>query len=94
MVRSRAGTVNSTWIRDAKRYQRRTGQYFGGNRSLGWRIGEDGALIEDEAEQRALAEVRTLRSAGASYRAISERLRADFGVSIRHQGVKRVLRRQ
>jgi hypothetical protein len=34
--------------------------------AFGWRIGEDGALIEDEAEQSALAEMRDLRSAGDS----------------------------
>jgi DNA invertase Pin-like site-specific DNA recombinase len=50
-------------IRDAKRHQKRTGQYLGGARPFGWRIGEDGGLIEDEAEQSALAEMRELRSA-------------------------------
>jgi putative DNA-invertase from lambdoid prophage Rac len=80
-------------IRDAKRHQRRTGQYLGGDRPFGWRIGDNGALIEDENEQRALAEMRTLRAAGASYRAISERIRTDFGLSISHQGVKRALER-
>jgi hypothetical protein len=33
------------------------GQYLGGDRPFGWRIGEDGALIEDEAGQGALAEM-------------------------------------
>jgi hypothetical protein len=35
-----------------------------------------------------------LRQAGASYRAISERMRTEFGISISHQGVKRVLLRE
>ena len=65
-------------IRDAKRHQRRTGQYLGGDRPFGWRIGEDGALIEDENEQRAFAEMRTLRSGcklSGYLRAHSHRLR-------------------
>ena len=55
-------------IRDAKRHQQRTGQYLGGDRPFGWRIGEDGALIEDETEQSALAEMRDLRAAVAYLR--------------------------
>jgi putative DNA-invertase from lambdoid prophage Rac len=81
-------------IRDAKRHQRRTGQYLGGDRPFGWQIGEDGGLVPDENEQRALAAMRELRQLGASYRAISERMRTEFGISISHQGVKRVLLRE
>jgi putative DNA-invertase from lambdoid prophage Rac len=80
-------------IRDAKRHQRRTGQYLGGDRPFGWEIGADGVLIEKEDEQRALAEMRALRSQGMSYRAISEHMRTEFGLSISHQGVKRALER-
>jgi putative DNA-invertase from lambdoid prophage Rac len=80
-------------IRDAKRHQRRTGQYLGGDRPFGWEIGENGTLVEKEDEQRALAEMQALRSQGMSYRAISERMRTEFGLSISHQGVKRALER-
>ena len=80
-------------IRDAKRHQRRTGQYLGGDRPFGWRIGEDGVLVEKEDEQRALAEMQALRSQGVSYRAISERMRIEFDISLSHQGVKRALDR-
>jgi len=80
-------------IRDAKRHQRRTGQFLGGDRPFGWRVGGDGVLIEDENEQRAIAEIRRLRSEGMSYRAISEHMRTEFGLSISHQGVKRVVDR-
>jgi putative DNA-invertase from lambdoid prophage Rac len=80
-------------IRDAKRHQRRTGQYLGGDRPFGWQIGEDGVLVEKEDEQRALAEMQALRSQGMSYRAISERMRTEFDISLSHQGVKRALER-
>jgi DNA invertase Pin-like site-specific DNA recombinase len=80
-------------IRDAKRHQRRIGQYLGGDRPFGWRIGDDGVLIEDEAEQRALAEMRALRHAGRSYRSIAAEMKETHGIEISHQGVKRALAR-
>jgi putative DNA-invertase from lambdoid prophage Rac len=80
-------------IRDAKRHQRRIGQYLGGDRPFGWRIGEDGALIEDEAEQSALVEMRDLRAAGDSYRSIAVHIKNTRGIQISHQGVKRALAR-
>jgi len=80
-------------IRDAKRHQKRAGQYLGGDRPFGWRIGEDGVLIEDETEQNALAEMRALRSAGSSYRGIAEHIKKTRGIEISHQGVKRALGR-
>ena len=80
-------------IRDAKRHQRRSGQYLGGDRPFGWRVGEDGMLIEDEAEQRALADMREMRDAGTSFRNIAAQIEQTHGIRISHQGVKRVLER-
>ena len=80
-------------IRDAKRHQKHAGQYLGGDRPFGWQIDEDGTLIKKEDEQRALAEMQAVRSRGMSYRAISAHMRAEFGISLSHQGVKRALNR-
>lgn len=80
-------------IRDAKRHQRRSGQYLGGDRPFGWRIGEDGMLVEDEAEQRALADMLEMRDAGTSLRNIATQIQQTHGIQISHQGVKRVLQR-
>jgi DNA invertase Pin-like site-specific DNA recombinase len=81
-------------IRDAKRHQRRSGQYLGGDRPFGWRVGEDGMLVEDEAEQRALADMREMRDAGTSFRSIAAQIEQTHGIQISHQGVKRVLQRR
>jgi DNA invertase Pin-like site-specific DNA recombinase len=80
-------------IRDAKRHQRRSGQYLGGDRPFGWRVGEDGMLVEDDAEQRALADMRKMRDAGTSFRSIAAQIEQTHGIQISHQGVKRVLSR-
>jgi putative DNA-invertase from lambdoid prophage Rac len=80
-------------IRDAKRHQRRSGQYLGGDRPFGWRVGEDGILIEDEAEQRALADIKEMRDAGSSFRSIATQIKQTHGIQISHQGVKRALER-
>jgi putative DNA-invertase from lambdoid prophage Rac len=80
-------------IRDAKRHQRRSGQYLGGDRPFGWRIGEDGILIEDKAEQRALADMKEMRDTGNSFRTIAAQIKQTHGIQISHQGVKRVLGR-
>jgi DNA invertase Pin-like site-specific DNA recombinase len=80
-------------IRDAKRHQRRSGQYLGGDRPFGWRVGEDGILVEDDAEQRALADMREMRNAGTSFRNIAAQIEQTHGIQISHQGVKRVLSR-
>jgi DNA invertase Pin-like site-specific DNA recombinase len=80
-------------IRDAKRHQRRSGQYLGGDRPFGWRVGGDGMLIENEAEQRALADMRAMRDAGISFRNIAAQIEQSHGLRISHQGVKRVLSR-
>jgi putative DNA-invertase from lambdoid prophage Rac len=80
-------------IRDAKRHQRRSGQYLGGDRPFGWRVGEDGILIENEAEQRALAEIKEMRDGGSSFRSIATQIKQTHGIQISHQGVKRALKR-
>jgi putative DNA-invertase from lambdoid prophage Rac len=80
-------------IRDAKRHQRRSGHYLGGDRPFGWRVGEDGMLIEDEAEQRALADMKETRDGGNSFRTIAAEIKQTHGIRISHQGVKRALER-
>jgi intein-encoded DNA endonuclease-like protein len=50
-------------------------------------------LVEDEAEQRALADMREMRDAGTSLRTIATQIEQTHGIQISHQGVKRVLSR-
>jgi hypothetical protein len=59
-------------IADAKAAMRHNGLHQGGTRPFGWKFGEGVGrgrtrkLIEDPAEQAAIAEMRAMRTAGAS----------------------------
>jgi DNA invertase Pin-like site-specific DNA recombinase len=77
-------------IREVKADQRKRQRYLGGIVPFGWRIGEDGALIEVPDQQRAIQRIIELRRKGLSLRAISASIAAD-GVQLSHEGVKNVL---
>jgi DNA invertase Pin-like site-specific DNA recombinase len=83
-------------IKDSKRQLRATGMHQGGNRPFGWRVvrrGKDeGKLVPDPEEQRALEDIRRMKAEGASLRYIADTLKAR-GLSISHQSVKRALDR-
>ena len=77
-------------IRDVKADQRKRRRYLGGIVPFGWRVTEDGALVEDPDEQRAVQRIVQLRRDGLSLRAISTAISAE-GVRLSHEGVKNVL---
>ena len=77
-------------IRDVKADQRKRQRYLGGIVPFGWRIGEDGALVEVPEQQRAIQRIVELRRKGLSLRAISAYI-AEDGVKLSHEGVKNVL---
>jgi putative DNA-invertase from lambdoid prophage Rac len=45
-------------IRDVKADQRARRRYLGGAAPFGWRVGQDGALVEDRAQQAAMSVAR------------------------------------
>jgi putative DNA-invertase from lambdoid prophage Rac len=77
-------------IRDVKADQRKRRRYLGGIVPFGWRVGEDGALVEHPDQQRAIQRIHQLRRNGRSLRAISAALSTE-GVKLSHEGVKNVL---
>lgn len=77
-------------IRDVKADQRTRGRYLGGTVPFGWRLGEDGGLVADVAEQAAISRMLDLRLEGRSLRAIAATIKAD-GFALSHVGVKKVL---
>jgi hypothetical protein len=83
-IRERISTVKA----DQKARKR----YLGGKRPFGFRLGEDGALVEEPAEQEAIRTMRALRNEGRPLRFIAARLR-EQGFTISHEGVAEVVRR-
>jgi DNA invertase Pin-like site-specific DNA recombinase len=78
-------------ITDVKRHQRERRQYLGGRVPFGFRLGDDGALVPLEDQQRAIATMRRLRAEGHSLRAIAEEITGQ-GVPVSHVSVWNVLR--
>jgi len=61
------------------RHMRDQNRYTGGRVPYGWRLTDDGELVEDRGEQLVIAAVREYRAAGLSLRATAARL-ADRGL--------------
>lgn len=81
-------------IKDAKASMRQQGKFQGGKVDFGYRVDDDGYLVEVPAQQAALKDMFTLRKEGMSYRTISERINRKYyndGVKISHEGVRRLL---
>jgi DNA invertase Pin-like site-specific DNA recombinase len=77
-------------IREVKADQRTRGRYLGGTVPFGWRLGEDGALIEAPEQQAAIRRMLDMRRAGSSLRAIADAIKAE-GFALSHVGVKKVI---
>lgn len=79
-------------------HKRAQGEKTGGDVPYGFRL-EDGYLVEDAQEQKALSLIRQLRSAGATLREIAARLEADGfttkrgGMRWHPQSVKQIIER-
>jgi putative DNA-invertase from lambdoid prophage Rac len=78
-------------IIDVKRDQKQRGRYLGGVVPFGWRVDQDGALVEVPEQQRAIRKMKTMRAKGASLRTIAETLTAA-GIRISHVGVSNALK--
>lgn len=83
-------------IREAKANLREEGKFQGGKIDFGYRVADDGKLIEDEHGQEALRLMKKLRKSGMSYRAISDEIEKKFrkyDLKISHEGIRRILAR-
>lgn len=82
-------------VSDGMRAKRAKGGYLGGSCPFGYEIigtGKEAVLRPLEAEQMALADMRAMRDAGQSLRAISAAM-AERGFKISHAGVRIALSR-
>jgi putative DNA-invertase from lambdoid prophage Rac len=65
--------------------KRRRGVHVGGQRPTGYCIAEDGTLVRNETEQKAIASMVKLRARGLSWRAIAVQVSEDTGVKVSHE---------
>jgi DNA invertase Pin-like site-specific DNA recombinase len=78
-------------VTQVKRDQRQRNRYLGGIVPFGFRVGEDGALAPDAAEQALIAYARTLRADGATLRAIRAVLETQHGRKLSLDALHRIL---
>jgi putative DNA-invertase from lambdoid prophage Rac len=85
-------------IVDVKRDQRARGRYLGGKVPFGSKVEtrteEDKKvqyLVDDPAQQAAIATIQELRATGASLRGISNEVQRRHGIRLSHEGVARVV---
>jgi len=74
-----------------KRDQRQRNRYLGGSVPFGFRVGDDGGLVPNEAEQAVIAQARALCADGATLRAIQVPLEAQYGRKLSLDALHRVL---
>ena len=79
LVHGRRALHTGELTRAALRVRREAGMKTGGDIPFGYRV-EAGRLVEDAAEQKAVAMIRDLRAEGLTLRAICRRLE-DAGVA-------------
>jgi putative DNA-invertase from lambdoid prophage Rac len=80
-------------ITQVKRDQKARSRFLGGTRPpFGFRAGNDGGLVPDEAEQAAIARVKRMRGRGKSLRYIAGKLALE-GHRLNPESVRRLLTR-
>jgi DNA invertase Pin-like site-specific DNA recombinase len=78
-------------VAQVKQDQKDRGRYLGGKVPFGFRVGDDGGLKPDAAEQALITHARTLRSDGATLRAIQAVLEAQHGRKLSLDALHRVI---
>src|SRR5215469_10480146 len=67
--------------------QKKRGRFLGGTVPFGWKVGDDGSLVEVPEQQATIQQILTLRSEGSSLRVIA----AKIGDAVSHVTVKNIL---
>ena len=81
-------------VAQVKQDQKDRGRYLGGKVPFGFRVGDDGSLVPDAAEQAVIAHAHALRADGATLRAIQAVLETQHGRKLSLDALHRVLAQQ
>jgi putative DNA-invertase from lambdoid prophage Rac len=77
-------------IINVKDDQKKQGKYLGGKKPFGYSIDENGSLVSDEEEQKAIVAMVEIRKSGTSLRKIAEFMNIQ-GFDVSHSGVKKII---
>lgn len=80
----------ATRIREVKQIKKAQGKFTGGRRAFGYEV-VDLVKVPKSDEQKIIAEMRSMRKKGASYRGIEQWLLEKRQVSISAMGVRHIL---
>lgn len=78
-------------IRTTKRSLKNQGKYTGGPVPFGWEVNEERVLVQNDAQQKIIQAIITMREERWSYRDIARKLKDEFDVQLSHAGVRRIL---
>jgi DNA invertase Pin-like site-specific DNA recombinase len=78
-------------VTKVKRDQRQRNRYLGGIVPFGFRVGDEGSLVPDAAEQTLIVHARGLRADGATLRAIQAALEVQHGRRLSLDALQRLL---
>ncbi len=78
-------------IRSTKRSLKNQGKYLGGPVPFGWEVNKERVLVQNEAQQKIIQAIITMREDRWSYRDIARKLKDEFDVQLSHAGVRRIL---
>lgn len=78
-------------IRAVKKSRRLQGKYLGGPVPFGWLVNDAGVLEEDPQQQEVIERIRSMREDRRSYREIAATLHDSIGLSLSHEGIRRIL---
>jgi putative DNA-invertase from lambdoid prophage Rac len=78
-------------VRSVKQHRREAGYFTGGHVARGFNVTEDGKLVADDRWQECLNAMKTMRGEGLTYRAIAAQVAEQFGMTLDHSTIFRVL---
>jgi DNA invertase Pin-like site-specific DNA recombinase len=78
-------------IRETKRSLKNQGKYIGGPVPFGWEVNKERVLVQNDAQQKIIQAIITMREERWSYRDIATKLKEEFDVQLSHAGVRRIL---
>jgi DNA invertase Pin-like site-specific DNA recombinase len=78
-------------VRSVKQHRREAGYFTGGHVARGFNVTEDGKLVADDRWQEVLDAMKQMRGEGTTYRAIAAQIAKQFGMTVDHSTIYRVL---